>query len=51
MKLRAIAALRAAGATHFGTSNDAGNAPMRGINARLGYVPDPPVTQVEKRLA
>jgi GNAT superfamily N-acetyltransferase len=51
MKLRAIAALRAAWATHFGTSNDAGNAPMRGINARLGYAPDPPVTQVEKRLA
>jgi GNAT superfamily N-acetyltransferase len=49
MKLRAIAALRAAGAALFGTSNDEGNAPMRGINARLGYVPDPPVTQVEKR--
>jgi mycothiol synthase len=49
MKLRAIAALRAAGVALFGTSNDAGNAPMRGINARLGYVPDPPVTQVEKR--
>jgi GNAT superfamily N-acetyltransferase len=51
MKLRAIAVLRAVGATHFGTSNDAGNAPMRGINARLGYVPDPPVTQVEKHLS
>jgi mycothiol synthase len=50
MKLRAIAALRAAGVERFGTSNDAGNAPMRGINARLGYVPDPPVVQVEKRL-
>jgi GNAT superfamily N-acetyltransferase len=51
MKLRAIAALRAAGVALFGTSNDEGNAPMRGINTRLGYVPDPPVTQVEKRLA
>jgi GNAT superfamily N-acetyltransferase len=50
MKLRAIAALRAAGVERFGTSNDAGNAPMRGINARLGYVPDPPVVLVEKRL-
>jgi mycothiol synthase len=49
MKLRAIAALRAAGVALFGTSNDAGNAPMRAVNARLGYVPDPPVTQVEKR--
>jgi GNAT superfamily N-acetyltransferase len=50
MKLRAIAALRAAGVERFGTANDAGNAPMRGINARLGYVPDPPVVLVEKRL-
>ena len=49
MKLRAIAALRAAGVERFGTANDAGNAPMRGINARLGYVPDPPVILVEKR--
>ena len=50
MKLRAIAALRAEGVERFGTSNDAGNAAMRGINARLGYVPDPPVVLVEKRL-
>lgn len=49
MKLRAIAALREAGVALFGTSNDAGNAPMRRINARLGYVPDPPNIQVEKR--
>ncbi|MDQ3699482.1 MAG: hypothetical protein M3442_01005 [Chloroflexota bacterium] len=49
MKLRAVAALRDAGVALFGTSNDAGNAPMRRINARLGYVPDPPSIQVEKR--
>ena len=46
----AAAAPRLAGVERFGTSNDAGNAPMRGINARLGYVPDPPVVLVEKRL-
>jgi hypothetical protein len=26
------------------------NAPMRGINRRLGYVPDPPIIQVQKLL-
>jgi RimJ/RimL family protein N-acetyltransferase len=49
MKLKALAALRKSGATMFGTTNDEANAAMRGINARLGYVADPPLTQVEKR--
>ena len=29
-----------------GTTNDEGNAPMRGIDARLGYAPEPPVVEV-----
>ena len=35
----------------FGTTNDEQNAAMRGINRRLGYVPDPPTTMYEKRLS
>lgn len=50
MKLRAIAALKRQGARLFGTTNDEANAPMRGINAKLGYVPDPPMIEIEKRL-
>ena len=50
LKLRAIRALRAAGVKMYGTTNDEANASMRGINARLGYVPDPPTVQVRKSL-
>ncbi len=50
MKLRAIAALKASGAKLLGTTNDPANAAMRGINARLGYVPEPPRILVEKGL-
>lgn len=51
LKLRAIDALRRQGARLFGTTNDEQNAAMRGINARLGYVPDPPMIELEKKLA
>lgn len=50
LKLRAIAELKKVGARLFGTTNDEQNAAMRGINARLGYVPDPPMIELEKRL-
>ena len=48
LKLTALAQLKARGATLFGTTNDEANAAMRGINARLGYVADPPQIEVEK---
>jgi len=50
LKLRAIVELKHLGARLFGTTNDEQNAAMRGINAKLGYVPDPPVIEVEKHL-
>jgi GNAT superfamily N-acetyltransferase len=51
LKLRALRALKAQGARLFGTTNDEANAAMRGINAKLGYVPDPPIIEVQKPLA
>jgi GNAT superfamily N-acetyltransferase/RimJ/RimL family protein N-acetyltransferase len=51
MKLRALRSLRERGVKLFGTTNDEQNAAMRGINRRLGYVPDPPTTMYEKRLS
>lgn len=50
MKLRALRDLRTRGVKLFGTTNDEQNAPMRGINRRLGYTPEPPTTMYEKRL-
>ena len=49
MKLRALRALKKQGIKLFGTTNDAQNAAMRGINKRLGYVPDPPTLMYEKK--
>jgi mycothiol synthase len=51
MKLRALRELRARGVKAFGTTNDESNAAMRGINQRLGYVPEAPTTMYEKHLA
>ena len=51
LKLRAIAELKREGARLFGTTNDEQNAAMRGINAKLGYEPDPPVIELEKRIS
>lgn len=51
LKLRAIAELKRKGTRLFGTTNDEANAAMRGINERLGYVPDPPTIELEKKLA
>src|SRR5207249_9006652 len=51
MKLRALRDLMTRGVKLFGTTNDEPNAAMRGINRRLGYVPDPPTTMYEKRLS
>jgi len=51
MKLRALRELGARGVKLFGTTNDEQNAAMRGINRRLGYVPDPPTTMYEKRFS
>ena len=50
LKLRALRALSEKGVTLYGTTNDEANAPMRGINRRLGYEPDPPTVQVRKSL-
>ena len=50
LKLRALRALRPRGVRLFGTTNDEQNAAMRGINRKLGYVPDPPTTMMEKTL-
>lgn len=49
MKLRALRELHARGVKLFGTTNDESNAAMRGINQRLGYVPEAPTTMYEKR--
>jgi len=51
MKLRALRDLTTRGVKLFGTTNDEQNAAMRGINRRLGYVPDSPTTMYEKRLS
>lgn len=51
LKLRAIAELKRQRARLSGTTNDQANAAMRGINERLGYVPDPPTIELEKKLA
>ena len=51
MKLKAIGILKSRGGRLLGTTNDEQNAPMRGINKRLGYVPDPPRIELEKPLA
>ena len=51
LKLRAIAALKARGVRWFGTTNDEANAPMRGINRRLGYLTEPAQVQVRKLFA
>ena len=51
LKLRAIAALRARGVRWLGTTNDEANAPMRGINRRLGYQTQPASIQVRKLFA
>ncbi|HAL26206.1 MAG TPA: hypothetical protein DCP25_05625 [Chloroflexi bacterium] len=48
MKLAILERLKGRGTTQFGTTNDEANAPMRGINARLGYVAAPPTIEVEK---
>jgi GNAT superfamily N-acetyltransferase len=50
LKLRAIRALREQGVQVYATTNDEANASMRGINARLGYEPDPPTVRVRKGL-
>ncbi len=48
MKLTILARLKERGINLFGTTNDEANAPMRGINAKLGYVISPPTIEVEK---
>ena len=48
MKLTILDRLKDRGTRLFGTTNDEANAPMRGINARLGYVISPPTIEVEK---
>lgn len=48
MKLAILDRLKARGIRQFGTTNDEANAPMRGINAKLGYVIAPPTIEVEK---
>jgi GNAT superfamily N-acetyltransferase len=51
LKLRALRELAARGVKLFGTTNDESNAAMRGINKRLGYVPESPTTMYEKRFS
>jgi GNAT superfamily N-acetyltransferase len=51
LKLVAIRSLRERGVRLFGTTNDPANTAMRGINERLGYRPEPPTRQIEKKLA
>jgi RimJ/RimL family protein N-acetyltransferase len=51
LKLRALRALKARDVKLFGTTNDEQNAAMRGINRKLGYVPEPPTVMYEKRLS
>jgi GNAT superfamily N-acetyltransferase len=50
MKLRALRTLNERGVKLFGTTNDEQNAAMRGINKKLGYVPDPPTIMYAKKL-
>lgn len=50
MKLRALRALTQRGVKLFGTTNDEANAAMRGINRKLGYVPEAPTVMYEKKL-
>jgi len=49
MKLRALRALKRRGVQLFSSTNDEQNAAMRGINRRLGYVPDAPTVMYEKK--
>jgi predicted GNAT superfamily acetyltransferase len=51
LKLRALRELASRGVKLFGTTNDESNAAMRGINKRLGYVPESPTTMYEKRFS
>ena len=51
MKLAVLDRLKTRGIKLFGTTNDEANAPMRGINAKLGYVIAPPTVEVEKVFA
>ena len=51
MKLAILGRLKERGTKLFGTTNDEANAPMRGINAKLGYVISPPTIEVEKVFA
>ena len=51
LKLRALRALRERGVKLFGTTNDEQNAAMRGINRKLGYIPEPPTVMYEKRFS
>jgi mycothiol synthase len=51
MKLAILQRLKERGTKLFGTTNDEANAPMRGINAKLGYVISPPTIEVEKVFA
>jgi mycothiol synthase len=51
MKLAILERLKERGTNLFGTTNDEANAPMRGINAKLGYVISPPTIEVEKVFA
>jgi mycothiol synthase len=51
MKLAILERLKTRGIKLFGTTNDEANAPMRGINAKLGYVIAPPTIEVEKVFA
>jgi mycothiol synthase len=51
MKLAILQRLKERGTKLFGTTNDEANAPMRGINAKLGYVMSPPTIEVEKVFA
>jgi GNAT superfamily N-acetyltransferase len=48
MKVSILKTLKSRGVRQFGTTNDEANAPMRGINSRLGYVIAPPTIEVEK---
>lgn len=50
LKLRAIHYARAKGATSVVTDVEAGNAPMRAINQKFGFVEEPGKYEMEKRL-